>query len=48
MELNHVPKLSKIQFIMTCHNPVPGYEEMDQMVSQRQVSVGEVMVKNTE
>lgn len=36
---------------MTCHNPVPGYGEMDQMVSQREtdnVGVGMVKKKQTE
>lgn len=35
MELDHVVKLNNIQFIMICHNSVPGYEEMDKMVPIR-------------
>jgi len=45
IELDHVVKLSNILFIMTCHNPLAGYGEMDQMVSQREIYIGEGMVK---
>lgn len=32
--------MSNIQFIMTCHNSVPGYGEMDQIIFQREIYVG--------
>lgn len=45
MKLDHVAKMVDIQFIMTCHKPVPEYGEMDQMVSQRETHVRARMVK---